>query len=104
MGRLRLRAGQHHFRAIMPDGRVLERRVEIDAYRNRDLFVNSVNWLMGDVEAISIRPRQSRASRFQLTTQDFLRIRSMSLFVLPEAIAIAGVIVWWKRRRAPERS
>jgi ABC-type uncharacterized transport system involved in gliding motility auxiliary subunit len=76
----------------------------LDAYRNRDLFVNSVNWLMGDVEAISIRPQRSRASRFQLTTQDFLRIRSMSLFVLPEAIAIVGVFVWWTRRRAPERS
>ena len=70
---------------------------------NRDLFVNSVNWLMGDVEAISIRPRLSRASRFQLSNDQFLRIRSLSLFVLPEAIAIIGVIVWWSRRRAPGR-
>jgi ABC-type uncharacterized transport system involved in gliding motility auxiliary subunit len=75
----------------------------IEAYRNRDLFVNTVNWLIGDVEAISIRPPRSRASRFELTAAQFLSIRSLSLFVLPEAIAIAGVLVWWARRRAPSR-
>jgi hypothetical protein len=58
---------------------------------------------MGDVEAIGIRPRLSRASRFQLSSEQFMRIRSLSLFVLPEAIAIIGVFVWWSRRRAPER-
>jgi ABC-type uncharacterized transport system involved in gliding motility auxiliary subunit len=75
----------------------------IEAYRNRDLFVNTVNWLIGDVEAISIRPVRSRASRFELSAEQFLQIRSLALFVLPEAIAIAGVLVWWTRRRAPSR-
>jgi ABC-type uncharacterized transport system involved in gliding motility auxiliary subunit len=70
----------------------------LDAYRNRDLFLNTVNWLMGDVEAISIRPNVSRASRFQLTAEQFQSIRSLSLFVLPEAIAVLGVFVWWSRR------
>jgi ABC-type uncharacterized transport system involved in gliding motility auxiliary subunit len=72
----------------------------IEAYRNQDLFVNSVNWLMSDVEAISIRPNRSRASRFQLTQAQFQRIRSLSLFVLPEAIAVLGVFMWWSRRHA----
>jgi hypothetical protein len=75
----------------------------IEAYRNRDLFVNTVNWLIGDVEAISIRPVRSRASRFELSAEQILQIRSLSLFVLPQAIAIAGVLVWWTRRRAPSR-
>jgi ABC-type uncharacterized transport system involved in gliding motility auxiliary subunit len=75
----------------------------IEAYRNRDLFVNSVNWLLGDVEAISIRPSRSRASRFQLSTQQFMTIRSLSLFVLPEVIAVLGVVTWWRRRQAPGR-
>src|SRR5262249_27044048 len=59
----------------------------LDAYSNRNLFVNSVNWLIGDVEAISIRPNESRASRFQLSAEQFRTIRSLSLFVLPQAIA-----------------
>jgi ABC-type uncharacterized transport system involved in gliding motility auxiliary subunit len=75
----------------------------LDAYRNRDLFVNSVNWLLGDVEAISIRPGFSRASRLQLSREQFERIRALSLFVLPETIAVLGVLAWWSRRRAPGR-
>ncbi len=75
----------------------------IGEFRNRDLFVNAVNWLLGDVEAISVRPGQVRASRLQLSSQQFLQIRYLSLFVLPQAIAIAGVFAWWSRRRAPGR-
>ena len=75
----------------------------IGEFRNRDLFVNSVNWLLGDVEAITIRPGQARASRMQLSSEQFLQIRYLSLFVLPEAIAVLGVFAWWSRRRAPGR-
>ncbi|HIF93580.1 MAG TPA: hypothetical protein EYQ60_10720 [Myxococcales bacterium] len=76
----------------------------IDALRNRDLFVNSVNWLAGDIEQISVRPNTSRASSFQMSQEEFRRIQYLSLFVLPEAIAIFGVIVWWRRRRIPQMS
>jgi ABC-type uncharacterized transport system involved in gliding motility auxiliary subunit len=70
----------------------------IDAGRNRDLFLNAANWLIGDVEAISVRPNLSRASRFQLSADQFHAIRSASLFILPEAIAVLGVFTWWSRR------
>ena len=75
----------------------------IGEYRNRDLFVNAVNWLLGDVDAISIRPGQARASRMQLSGEQFLQIRYLSLFLLPQAIAVLGVFAWWWRRRAPGR-
>ena len=65
--------------------------------------MNSVNWLLGDVEAISIRPALSRASRLELSTEQFSQIRYLCLFVLPETIALAGVLAWWLRRRAPGR-
>jgi hypothetical protein len=70
----------------------------VDAYSNRDLFVNAVNWLMGDIEAIAVRPNQSRASRFELTAAQFRSIRTLSLFVLPQVIAVLGVFTWWSRR------
>ncbi|MGH7336706.1 MAG: Gldg family protein, partial [Myxococcota bacterium] len=69
--------------------------------RNRDLFVNATNWLLGDVRSISIRPNDSRASRFQLTAEQFQTILSTSLFVLPEAIAVLGAFTWWSRRNPP---
>ena len=62
------------------------------------IFLNATNWLIGDVEAISVRPNTSRASRFQLTADQFATIRSASLFLLPEAIAVLGVFTWWSRR------
>lgn len=76
----------------------------LGALRNRDLFVNSINWLAGDVEQITVRPNVSRASSFQMTQDEFRIIQYLSLFVLPEAIAVVGVIVWWLRRKAPGRS
>jgi len=72
-------------------------------FLNRDFFVNSVNWLLGDVEAISIRPGRPTASRLTLTQEQFQQIRMLALFVIPEAIALLGVFVWWSRRRAPGR-
>jgi ABC-type uncharacterized transport system involved in gliding motility auxiliary subunit len=75
----------------------------IGEFRNRDLFVNSVNWLLGDVEAISVRPGQARASRLQLTSEQFFQIRYLALLVMPELIAVLGVLAWWQRRRAPGR-
>jgi ABC-type uncharacterized transport system involved in gliding motility auxiliary subunit len=74
----------------------------LSQFSNRDFFVNSVNWLLGDVEAISVRPTDARASRLQLTREIVAQLRYLSLFVLPEAIAVLGVVVWW-RRRAPAR-
>ena len=75
----------------------------IEGYRNRDLFVNAVNWLLGDEDAIAIRPNISRASRFRLSTEDYVAIQYFSLLVLPQAIALVGVFVWWGRRRAADR-
>jgi ABC-type uncharacterized transport system involved in gliding motility auxiliary subunit len=70
----------------------------IDGFLNRDLFVNSVAWLLGEVEHISVRPNKARASRFQLSGEQFARMRTLSLFVLPESIAVLGVFAWWTRR------
>jgi len=75
----------------------------LGAYQNRDLFVNSVNWLLGDVEAISVRPNQSRASGLQMNALQFERIRLIALFAIPEALAVAGVFIWWRRRQPARR-
>ena len=52
---------------------------------------------------LTIRPNLSRASRFQLSTEDYVAIQYLSLFVLPQLIAVLGVFVWWGRRRAGSR-
>ncbi len=71
-----------------------------DVFSNRDLFLNSVNWLLGDVERITVRPNVPRSSSLTLTGGQLQAIQYFSLLVLPEGIALVGVLTWWSRRRA----
>jgi len=65
---------------------------------NRDFFVNSVDWLSGEENQISIRPRQLRSSRFRLTAEQFTIVFILAVLLLPELLLIAGIVVWWERR------
>ncbi len=71
----------------------------LDAFSNRDLLLNSVSWLIGDVEHIAVRPNVSRSSSVRLTGRQFQAIQYFSLLVVPEGIALVGVLAWWSRRR-----
>jgi ABC-type uncharacterized transport system involved in gliding motility auxiliary subunit len=65
---------------------------------NRDFIVNSADWLSGEENQISIRPRQLRSSRFRLTADQFTIVFILSVLLLPELLLIAGIVVWWERR------
>jgi gliding motility-associatede transport system auxiliary component len=65
---------------------------------NRDFLVNSADWLVGEENAISIRPRSLRASRFRLTVNQFSVIFALSVLIMPELLLIAGIAVWYERR------
>ncbi|HXG18691.1 MAG TPA: Gldg family protein [Methylomirabilota bacterium] len=67
-------------------------------YFNRDLLLNTVNWLVGEEGLISVRARTMRASRVQFTQQQGTLIFYLSVLVLPELLLIAGLAVWWQRR------
>jgi gliding motility-associatede transport system auxiliary component len=69
-----------------------------NTFFNRDFFVNSADWLIGEENSISIRPRSLRASRFRLTTGQFSIVFAFSVLLLPELLLIAGIVVWWERR------
>jgi len=75
----------------------------IEGFLNRDLFVNSVAWAIGEAEHIAVRPNKARASRLALSAEQFSVVQMVSLFVLPEAIAVAGVLAWWMRRKRDAR-
>jgi ABC-type uncharacterized transport system involved in gliding motility auxiliary subunit len=70
----------------------------INIYFNRDFFLNSVNWLVGQEEMISIRARSVRSSRLQLTEAEGAAIFYLSFLILPEILLIIGLAVWWRRR------
>ena len=70
----------------------------IGQYFNRDLLLNTVSWLVGEEELISIRPRTIRASRVQLTADQGTTVFYLSVLILPEILLIAGLATWWRRR------
>jgi len=66
-------------------------------FYNRDLFLNTVGWLVGQSDLLSIRPRALRASRVSFSQEEGTSIFYLSVLVLPELLLIAGLAVWWRR-------
>jgi ABC-type uncharacterized transport system involved in gliding motility auxiliary subunit len=64
---------------------------------NRDLLLNMMNWLGGQEELISIRPRTIQASRAQLSPDETRRIFYLSVLIMPELLLLLGLTVWWRR-------
>src|SRR5579883_187934 len=70
----------------------------IDNFFNRDFLMNSVDWLAGQTNSITIRPKSLRASRFNLTIQQFDIVFVLSVLLIPELLLLTGLAVWWQRR------
>lgn len=65
---------------------------------NRDLFLNTVNWLAQQENLIAIRPRDPEDRRVTLTTEQERFIFWLTVFIIPGLILAAGVHTWWRRR------
>jgi ABC-type uncharacterized transport system involved in gliding motility auxiliary subunit len=65
---------------------------------NKDLFMNTVNWLAQQENMIAIRPREPEDRRLTLTADQQQRIMLLSIFIIPGLVFASGVYTWWKRR------
>jgi len=65
---------------------------------NSDLALNALNWLSSDEDLISIRPKEQENRNVTMTRAQFNWVRLSSQFLLPGALLLAGVSVWWRRR------
>jgi ABC-type uncharacterized transport system involved in gliding motility auxiliary subunit len=65
---------------------------------NRDLFLNTVNWLAQQENLIAIRPRDPEDRRITLTADQERRIFYLTVLIVPGLILLAGVQTWWRRR------
>jgi ABC-type uncharacterized transport system involved in gliding motility auxiliary subunit len=72
----------------------------INNFFNRDLILNAVGWTVGEEKSISIRARNVRASRVQLTSDQVSRIFYLSVLIVPELLLLVGISVWNRRRGA----
>lgn len=72
---------------------------------NNDLGINIVNWLAGDDSLITIQPKPLKDVNVMIPNDTWSRLVAMAVFfgfrlALPIGLLIAGVVIWWKRRKA----
>ena len=65
---------------------------------NADLFLNMVNWVAQDEGLIGIRPREPEDRRILLSSQQMTNVLIFSLLIVPGAVLVTGISVWWGRR------
>lgn len=65
---------------------------------NRDLFLNTFNYMAGDEAALSIRPKTWTTSTLEIDQMQRTFIYYSSLLVVPQLILMLGLIIWMLRR------
>jgi ABC-type uncharacterized transport system involved in gliding motility auxiliary subunit len=65
---------------------------------NRDLALNTFNWLSADEDLISIRPKETEDRRLNISGNRMSLIFWWSVVLLPLTVVGAGLMVWWRRR------
>jgi ABC-type uncharacterized transport system involved in gliding motility auxiliary subunit len=67
---------------------------------NRDLFLSTLNWLTLEEDLIAIRPIDLQGQTLrQMRVHDIRLVQITSVFLIPSIVFIAGLIVWWQRRK-----
>ncbi|MDI6732928.1 MAG: GldG family protein [Planctomycetota bacterium] len=64
-----------------------------------DLLLNSIRWLAGQEEFITIEPKRVESSRIDLTSQRVTFLWIFSLLLVPAVGAVAGIVMWLMRRK-----
>jgi len=65
---------------------------------NRDLALNSINWLSSDEDLISIRPKEAEDRRLNVTQRQMNVFAYSTLIAFPLMVIIGGVSIFLKRR------
>lgn len=70
----------------------------LDAYGNRDFFLNCVGWLVGGRGEDVISPRIIGANKLLVRGSDFIRLVIIAVVVLPLIPFLGGLFTWYLRR------
>ena len=65
---------------------------------NRDLILNTMNWLTADEDLISIRPKDPEDRRITMTRRQMNLLFYATVVFIPLIVIVSGVAVYWKRR------
>lgn len=71
-----------------------------DAQGNKDFILNSVGWLAGQENSVTIRPREeAELQQVVLTPSQGNTIFVMTVVVIPLLFLLVGGFIWWRRRK-----
>jgi ABC-type uncharacterized transport system involved in gliding motility auxiliary subunit len=90
--------GQNTARLVVIGNSLFAANAYLPQASNGDLFDNTVNWLSQDENLISIRPKSHTDRRVLFTRMQESLFRWFSMALVPGAVLVAGVVLWWKRR------
>ena len=83
---------------VICDSDLLSNRM-ISQVGNADFGLNTIAWLAGKQEQISIRPKHRGMSQLTLTEDQMINIFYGTVLIFPEALLLVGLFVWWRRRQ-----
>ncbi len=66
---------------------------------NSNLFLNTLNWMGGQEENISIRAKSLDATGLTLTSGESTRWSVIMIGLIPTALMVVGVVIWVRRKR-----
>lgn len=67
---------------------------------NLDLGLNMINWLSHEDHLISIQPQPVKDHQITLSRKQLIGMGASLLLVLPMLFILAGLRIWWLRRRS----
>lgn len=65
---------------------------------NLDFVLSSINWLLSREALIGIAPKTPDTFSLNLSEAQLGRMSTLGMIVIPGAVAVAGILVWWRRR------
>jgi ABC-type uncharacterized transport system involved in gliding motility auxiliary subunit len=83
---------------IFGDSQIVTNQALALASGNQDLFLNSLNWVIGSDQLVSIRPTTPDDRSMLLTQTQMNLMLVLTTVVMPLIVLGGGLVVWWRRR------
>ncbi len=83
---------------VVGDVKFLQSGLPSQVPGNGDFFMNSLGWLKGQAESLTIRPKNVQQMRLSISNLWALLLSGVVVIVLPLLILGAGFVVWMRRR------
>jgi ABC-type uncharacterized transport system involved in gliding motility auxiliary subunit len=83
---------------VVGDVKFLQSGLPSQVPGNGDFFMNSLGWLKGQKESLTIRPKNVQQMRLSISNLWALLLSGIVVIVLPLLILGSGFIVWMRRR------